>query len=74
MLTNSRFHRGIAIDDRLGGVCDPTRQPLPDRNIERREQAEVLSVNILRDQVPFFAQVHRNGVIWDQPLQPAVED
>ena len=46
----SRLDRGIAVDDGFAVLRHPAGEALPQRNAQRREQAEVVAADMLRNQ------------------------
>src|SRR5579864_2677328 len=45
---------------------DPSRKPLPERNAQRGEQAEVVAIDVLRDQFLASPHVDGDGIIRNQ--------
>ena len=63
------LHRRIAVDDRLAVFRHPSRESLPKRDLERREQAEVFAVDIFRHKDVVLADVDRQRVVRDHAPQ-----
>ena len=66
----SRLDGRVAVDDRLFIFRDPTRKALAERNFKRREQAEVLAVDVLSAQLVFAQNIDRQRIVRDHALQP----
>ena len=64
------LHGRIAVDDGLAILRHPTRKSLPERNFERREQPQVLAVDVLGAQRFPAQHVDRDRVVGDHALQP----
>src|SRR5205807_9325007 len=59
----------IAIHDGFTVLRDPAGKTLPDRDLQRREQAEVVAGDELRHQTIILLAINRDGVVRNKALQ-----
>src|SRR5207253_1941057 len=49
---------------------DPSREALPDGNLQRGKQTEILAIDVFRDQEIVSHNVDRDGIVRNQALEP----
>ena len=59
----------IAVDNGFAILRNPSGEALPDRDLQGREQAEIVAGNELRYQPVVLLAVDGDGVVRNQPLQ-----
>ena len=68
------LHRRVAVEDRLAVLGHPARQTLADRNLQRREQPEVVAADELGQQAVVAAHVDGHRVVGNHALQADCQD
>ena len=63
------FYRWIAIENGLAILSHPSGETFAHGDFEGREQAEVLTVHVLRHQFLVAHHIDGDGVVWHQALQ-----
>ena len=64
------LHRRVAIENGLLLFRHPSREALPDGNLQRGKQAEILAIHVFRHQEIVSQNVDRDGIVRNQALEP----